>query len=344
MIQSENKQGTCDITGEDNIPIYDTEEDCYLSDYFVEILDIYTPKSRLPHDFPDYLLSPLSKKLYDDWRIFDTEISDVVSIMRALCKDDYEEDNPLFSEPVGIKKLCDSSFLERHCLLKSHSWDEFKSSIKNINRFHSNHINLNLLETILESDSIQKKYKSGSLCLYRGRVSDKIGFDKHNMGAPPDDLATPGRANSRGIGCLYLANNIETTLHELRVRDFDYVSVAIFEQKKDLRIVDLAALDKISPFSNTDFDSEWFAINMKILNQISSEIAKPLRRQDSELDYLPAQYISDFVKSLGYDGICYKSTLYEDGVNFAIFSKEKFKCKNVDVYYVKSIKPEYEKV
>ena len=153
------------------------------------------------------------------------------------------------------------------------------------------------------------------------------------MGPPPANLATAGRANSNGISCLYLASDEITTLHEIRARDLDRISIGRFEARYDLRLIDLAELDKISPFRVSDvFTFEWLALNIPILKKINNEIAKPLRRQDSDLDYLPSQYIADFIKSLGYDGIRYKSTLNRDGMNYAIFDKKKLKC--IDVKHI----------
>ena len=85
------------------------------------------------------------------------------------------------------------------------------------------------------------------------------------------------------------------------------------------------------------FNAEWFSINMSILKKISREIAKPLRRQDSELDYLPSQYIADYIKSLGYDGICFRSTVNKAGVNYAIFDSKTFECIDVKLVYVNSV-------
>jgi hypothetical protein len=184
---------------------------------------------------------------------------------------------------------------------------------------------------------MQRIIQKDSSVLYRSRISDETGIRKEEMGPPPAKLATAGRANSAGISCLYLANDIVTTFHEIRARDLDYISVASFCANKDLKIVDLSNLDNISPFSQGSFDYEWFAINMSILKKISIEIAKPLRRQDSELDYLPAQYISDFVKSLGFDGICYKSTLNSEGLNYAFFDHKKFRCVEVKLYHISSL-------
>lgn len=337
MIASEKKIGTCEIKSIKDVLIYDSEEDEYLQDYFSDILDVYTPVSGLPADFPQNYLSTLEEALNDNWSIFSIELIHILPIVKAICKDVYAEDSDIFTQKVGIKEICDSSFLRKQCLMKEFTWEQFKSSIKNINRFHSNHVNLDLLEDLFASEGMHVEYKANELKLYRGRISDEKGFSEDKMGPPPFQYATAGRANSAGITCLYLTGDIDTTFHEIRARDFDYISVGEFLLKKDIKIVDLSNLDNISPFSTVSFDSVWFAINMKILKQISYEIAKPLRRQDSDLDYLPAQYITDFVKSLGYDGIRYRSTLNASGVNYAIFNEKNFKCQKVDVYYIRSM-------
>lgn len=338
MIESQKRLGICDITKEKNIAVYDTEQDEYLQDYFSDILDVYTPVSGLPNDFPKEYLRPLAETLKENWTIFTVNSLEVQKIVIEICKESYGENSDIFTQEVGIKEICDSSFLRKECLMKEFTWEQFKSSIKNINRFHSNHVNLELLQKLFESKSMHISYEAGELTLYRGRISDEKGFEKVEMGPPPLQYIKAGRANSAGIVCLYLAGDIETTFHEIRARDFDYVSVGEFVLKKSITIVDLSNLDNISPFLTGNFDSVWFAINIKILKQMSNEIAKPLRRQDSELDYLPAQYIADFVKSLGYDGIKFKSTLNPKGVNYAIFNHKRFKCQKVDLYYIKSMK------
>lgn len=85
-------------------------------------------------------------------------------------------------------------------------------------------------------------------------------------------------------------------------------------------------------------------INQNILKDIAREVSKPKRRLDSSLDYLPGEYISEYIKSLGYEGIKYKSTLKNNGVNYAIFNEKNFKCEEVKTYEVKDIKHDYEKV
>lgn len=340
IISSIGEKGTCDLTGKKDVYIYDTEhvsEDYDLKAYFLEIIDIYTPESLLPSGFPSDNLKLIEEILVSDWSIFSVPKECVKRIIVAICKSEYSEDSKIFTERVGLEKLCDSDFLKRNCLTRESTWEKFTSSIKSINRFHSNHINLKLLKTFFESPVMQKVIAKGDTEFYRARISDENRFKKSEMGPPPMGLITAGRANSQGIRCLYLSNDEITTIHEIRARDFDYISIGKFKAKEDLHIVDLSNLDKISPFSMDDFNAEWFSINMSILKKISREIAKPLRRQDSDLDYLPSQYISDYVKSLGYDGICYRSTLNKEGVNYAIFDSKKFECIDVNLVHIDSV-------
>ncbi len=337
IIESQNKKGTCEITRETDIPVYDVDTDDILKDYISEILNIYSPASDLPNNFSIENLNYIEHILYEEWTIFNTSKENIKRIILEICKDVYTPDSLLFTEKVGMEKICDSEFLRKNSLLRESSWESFMSSIKNINRFHSNHINLELLNELFCNPQMQRTVHKNSDNLFRARISDEKGMKKREMGPPPAKLATAGRANSAGISCLYLANDIVTTLHEIRARDFDYIAVASFRPKKDLKIVDLSNLDNISPFLQESFNYEWFAINISILKKISTEIAKPLRRQDSELDYLPAQYISDFVKSHGFDGICYRSTLHRDGLNYAFFDYNKFKCVDVELYHISEL-------
>ena len=68
------------------------------------------------------------------------------------------------------------------------------------------------------------------------------------MSAPPAGKSSEGRANARGITCLYVASDVDTTLHEVRAGVFDFVSVGTFRLKQDITVVDLRAITEISPF------------------------------------------------------------------------------------------------
>jgi len=104
---------------------------------------------------------------------------------------------------------------------------------------------------------------------------------------------------------------------------------------QDIEVVNLAAIDKISPFQ--EIDCNLLAINLPHLRKIAYDISKPLRKHDSTLDYLPTQYISDYIKSEGFAGIEYKSTMCKKGVNFAVFDESLFECIGTESYDIESL-------
>lgn len=165
------------------------------------------------------------------------------------------------------------------------------------------------------------------------------------MGPPPEAKAKGGRVNPAGISILYLSDSRDTTLYEIRAGVYDYVTVGRFELQKDIEVINLADIDRVSPFIGIDygFDFMQYATNIEHLKMIGQEIAKPLRN-DNALDYLPTQYISDYVRSKGYDGIEYISTMCKNGVNLAVFNKELFKCTETTVYDIKAISYSYDQL
>ncbi len=74
------------------------------------------------------------------------------------------------------------------------------------------------------------------------------------------------------------------------------------------------------------------------MDKINDEMGRIMRRSDSSLDYVPTQYIADFVKSISHDGtaeysgIEYKSVMHKDGYNLAIFDPDLFECIETKVY------------
>ena len=68
-----------------------------------------------------------------------------------------------------------------------------------------------------------------------------------------------------------------------------------------------------------------------------------MRRSASTLDYVPTQYITDFVKSIThngkaeYAGIEYKSVMHNEGYNLAVFDPDLFECIDPKVYRIDTI-------
>lgn len=78
-------------------------------------------------------------------------------------------------------------------------------------------------------------------------------------------------------------------------------------------------------------------------NKINDEMSKIMRRSDSALDYVPTQYITDFVKSIIHDdvaeyaGIEYKSVMHSEGYNLALFDPDLCECVDTQVYGIDTI-------
>ena len=58
-----------------------------------------------------------------------------------------------------------------------------------------------------------------------------------------------------------------------------------------------------------------------------------MRVSDSKVDYVPVQYLADFILSLNeYDGISFNSTINKRGVNILLFDSEICECLEDRIY------------
>lgn len=335
IISELNQEGKCEVCGSTGVKVCDVKE---LTDIFEPLLEIYSPIND--EETREREVKLLNEHLRDNWDIFSITNDKIQELIQNICSGMYKLNPDLFNKKVELEALNDSTYLKLNSLLFNAEWETFVKVIKHKNRFHLNGIiNLKVLKDMLEffSETIEqgKSY-------YRARLSNSIGYKPEEMGPPPAENATSGRANSQGIPCLYLSNNAETTLYEIRARVYDYVSVGEFILMKDIKLVNLNNLTKVSPFRIDNITQ--YAVNKPIFKKISEEITKPLRRNDSELDYLPTQYLTDYIKSLGYDGIIFNSTISPNGYNLAIFNIEKVECIKSEVIEVTSLKYESNRI
>lgn len=340
VIKNMQLQGNCDICASKAVYIQPLGSESILRDNFDVLLDVYTPEDNLPEEYPEIFLDHLENHLCYEWSIFNLTPEQVVQFLMALYPGSDDSRAPLLVHKVGILEKDDESYLQENSIVGNSSWDAFVEAIKFQNRFFSYGINNSVLQPFL--NLVKKTYKKGTI-LYRARIAPSAnGFAIDKMGAPPRDKATSGRANSEGISCLYLSDSEETTLHEARVGEYDFVSIAQFEAIEDVEVVNIALLSEISPFWGSDITQ--LAVNLSNFKRLGNEVAKPMRRHDSPLDYLPTQYLCDYIKSLGHAGFEYRSAMNKDGSNVAIFYPEKFRCIHVSVFDIQSLEYKYDKL
>jgi hypothetical protein len=330
-IERQGTKGDCDFCDSKNVPIFDvTASPNQIADMIISLVDIYTVSDSSE-------AKSLITSLHDDWDIFNIDTEKLMTLVKNLCVANYPAESDIFSKKVIISKITDEDFLKEFGVVKGLSWQCFAESIKYKNRFHSGMFNADAFVSFLTI--LRKSYPTGTK-MYRARIAlSKRGFDKKEMGSPPKEHRIAGRINPEGIEILYLSSDCQTAINEVRATTFDYVTIGEFKLTKDIKVVNLSGLLNISPFQYDESDLDKYAVNRKVFQEIAHELAKPLRRNDSPIEYLPTQYISEFIKSQNYEGIEYKSTLHEGGYNLAVFDvgETLFECVNVNTVEVAKI-------
>lgn len=327
IINSNQDIGVCDFCGAREVSIYNPRE---LALIFQRVLELY----KIDEKNGD----KIEKQIVADFfgKIFSEKIgSNIRRLLEEIMADGFSEYKDLFTKNIILKHFGESYNEERVKPLEI-SWERFASEIKSTNRFFiQNALDLEILSDLLAN--YEKNYKRGKI-FYRARVSENVeGYKIGDMKNPPQKNAKAGRANPQGISYLYIANDVKTTLYEARVALFDYVTVGDFRLKESIKVVNLRG-NTYDPFVLAEKNRlEHFLVHLPFIAKLERELSKPRRRSDNELDYLPTQYLSEFIKSMGYDGIEFQSSLYPLGYNLAIFNPNKFECIKVTVYEIENI-------
>jgi hypothetical protein len=328
--------GNCDYCKSQNVSIYEASE---LSPFFKGIIDLYDVDVENGKSLEIQIVSDFHKKVFTQNLI---ETNNIKQLISDIIEDDIADYQSVLDNPVQLRfhntsiedDVNQSLFL---------SWDRFSEEIKTVNRFHlKNSLDLEKLKSLFRH--FQKDLPKGKK-FYRARISDNPkGYPIEQIGNPPNKSAKSGRANPNGISYLYLANDVTTTLYEVRASLFDYVTVGTFRLEESISVVNLSRFT-YDVFRLAELESlENVMIHGSFIDKLEQELSKPRRRSDSELDYLPTQYLSELIKSMGFDGIEFKSSLYSEGINVAIFNPDKFKCLEVGVYDITDIKLDSEKL
>jgi hypothetical protein len=299
--------------------------------FFQNIFDLYVINAKFG--------ASIEVQIEQDFqgKIFSSKIeSKRKDLLHEIIADDFDRYKRLFKSKVILKHAQDHLGDSKIKPLQI-SWDKFAEEIKSTNRFHiQNALDLSKLRLLLER---YKRHIPKGKKFYRARVSDNIhGYKKEEMANPPAEKAKAGRANPVGISYLYLANDITTTLYEARASLFDYVTVGDFRLKEDIKVINLREGEAYDPILLAEEDDlEDFMIHFPFISKLEQELSKPRRRSDSEFDYLPTQYLSEFIKSMGFDGVVYQSSLNPEGYNLTIFNPLKVECIKTGVHEIRSI-------
>lgn len=304
-------KGICDVCGQEG-QLLDIE---YFSDFFEEVLALFEP-------------SETGIKVVDliqqDWDIFSSIEVGLKILAYFLSSKDY-------GYSVDDKVSYSASMED-----KLNVWDAVKKQVRESSRFFADLRAFRDMCLIMPNATIPR----GSI-FYRARVipSGVKELSTEEMSCPPNAKATAGRANPLGIPYLYLCQDEETTFYEVRALYLDRLSVARFRLKEELEILDFTSkLSLYVAFANATESLSDVIVKQKLLQAISRDLSKPLRRYDTELEYVPTQLICEYCKLNGIDGIRFESSLHKGGINVVLFDAHSAECISVESKEIKNVR------
>ena len=174
---------------------------------------------------------------------------------------------------------------------------------------------------------------------YRARITvSDVNYTIDQMGAPPKNLATHGRANPTGIPYLYLGSLVDTAVAEIRPHTGEVACVAKFVLTQPITAVDLRnPRELVSPFILEDASEIGnLRADIPFLEKLGTELTRPVLPRSAAIDYLPSQYLCEFIKKSGYGGVLYRSSV-SDGINLALFDPNKATPLDVGLYDVNRV-------
>jgi hypothetical protein len=293
---------TCDYCKTENQSVVDPS---ILLDVFELLTAIYEPNDQG---------RALAYWLKEDWALFSHPRMDVANTQRLL--GDIFNDGELARRPFLPSEQFVSDRLEQ--------WRSLRDELRYENRyFPTSQIELPRLEVLLTKLTLAPNEIPNAW--YRARIqTGDAAFRTEEMKAPPAGLTSHGRANPAGIPYLYLGSQIDTVISEIRPHTGEVVCVAECATPDNLALVDLRhPRMTVSPFLLADEEEVGqMRFDLSFLEGLGEELTRPVRPQAAAVDYTPSQYLCEFIKKCGYDGVIYRSSVSE-GINLALFKPEK---------------------
>lgn len=305
--------GTCDFCG-----TIDTQlvKPTTLANYFELLVNAYKPSKN------GKLLVEWMK---DDWQLFSHPRMDIAHAKELLGEilDD--------GEIIRRNFVPSASYISKDLA----QWDKLRNEMMYDYRwFFDTKLDLDRLTQLLGmllATHLPKQW-------YRARIcTEDHAFPIGHMGAPPKRRSSHGRANPAGIPYLYLGSLPDTAVAEIRPHTGEIACVANFNIPK-INAVDLRNPRKlVSPFILSDASEvSQLRADLPFLERLGDELTRPVQPAGAAIDYIPSQYLCEFIKKKGWDGVVYRSSV-SDGINLALFDPNKATGGTVELYNVSKV-------
>jgi hypothetical protein len=311
--------GTCSFCHTGDVDLIKPSE---LAIYFELLANIYEP---------DPAGKSLVEWMKEDWLLFSHPSMDVAHAKELL--GEIFDDGDIVRKPFEPSPSYSSDGLVQ--------WETLRDEMMYRNRwFLDVTIDKDRLLSLLQflpADNLPERW-------YRARIrSGDDMYSINDMREPPKRLASHGRANPAGIPYLYLGSRPETAASEVRPHTGEVACVADFIIHDPLRAVDLRRpRELVSPFGLTDAnDIGKLRADIPLLERLGEELTRPVLPSGAAIDYIPSQYLCEFIKKCGYDGVVYRSSVSE-GINLALFDPSKAVGGTVTLYNIKRVSVDVE--
>ena len=316
------KNGDCPFCKCSSTPLIPIEE---ILDFFSELLDIYTPVAEGKE---------IMKVLQTDWNLFANEIIATEILTGLFGKIDHPIKDPT-DKVHYIPEIAENiSYWDK--LKEDVKWQRrYLLELKNIEDFGWDGFFNN---TVTYNDSER---------FFRARIhynEHETTFPVDQMGSPPKEKVGSGRANPQGIPYLYLSKSTKTTLFETRVLFRDEISVGEFKIKdgETLEVVDFTEAASVFLGSGNIIEH---TKRIQLKRLVSKDLSKPIRRYDSDIEYIPTQFICEYIRYvIGAEGILFNSSLDLEGKNIVLFSQDKLECINVKKHIISNLDIDFKEV
>jgi RES domain-containing protein len=151
---------------------------------------------------------------------------------------------------------------------------------------------------------------------------------------PMRDRACEGRANAKGIPCLYLATHEETAVAEVRPWVGAIVSLAQLKTTRVLRFINCTVDDPRNMIYFQEPSAE--ERERAVWGDVDRAFARPVEIDDDTANYAPTQVMAEAFREQGFDGVAYRSSL-GPGHNIAVFDLDAARIASCSIVNVKTV-------
>ncbi len=343
FIESHDIIGDCDYCGSRDVNICPVED---VSDFVMQGIERYyeDAANQVSYVSADggYQLSTLDIEdiLIEEQSIFSDSLDDPHILLEDLVSNDgtpYVRKDP-YGPPSGDPD-------------EIRYWKDFCKTVKSKKRFtiflslpeekqydysqpkeFLNHLATNFLPTLI--DVLQPQTK-----IYRARIHDETRRWSHkDLTSPPSQNSKNSRMSPAGISFFYGGITPDVCIHEVGPRVAENVVVAEFEVIKRLFVLNLTKeIESRRSIFDPEYSFSYDEYFKPFLEHFIKDISRPIRKSDNEIEYVPTQVFTEFIKTTNFksyyyypdenggendvfiDGILFKSSVMKGGINIVLF-------------------------